>query len=88
MIDNKKIQLNSEIIKRCRNNFCGKLIYSGQYGFQYGYCSKECSYEVLRFNSLNGGNKYRIQGVSKKALENKLQTEYPHNTLPIVLIID
>ena len=63
-------------VKKCQNDLCGKIMYSGQHGFSNKFCSKDCLEERGRPNNFSTYNKSRIK------------TRYKHKYLPITLIID
>lgn len=66
-------------VKKCRNNLCGKLIYSDQYLSRNDYCDAECRREEIRWNSLNV--------IKRKLIIPQSNIFYPHKWLPVVLEI-
>ncbi len=68
-------------VKRCKNTMCGKLIYSYQKAWNNEFCDLDCADEIKR-------DEHRIRKNENNHKWQEVKTIYPHNWLPVRLIIE
>lgn len=74
-------------IKRCRNTFCGNLIYSYQKSFS-GYCDSQCVQEVRHTKTVKNNYTFLAKVQEEYNSVYGIQQSYPHKYLPIYLEIE
>lgn len=71
-----------EIIKRCGNHLCSKLMYEGQYGYENEYCDDDCRQEVIHWNSITKDEKNPTFG----GFISEAPSQYPHRLYPDTIL--